>query len=162
MTSNNNSGKRCVKGLAKPDKNRIAKHYDVKRYDCMACRVKDVVVDGAHILPLQYGGSNEIENIHLLCKPCHAESENLWGKEYSLWFELKNEFYSKGAYNSIYSLDAYNRFLILDRLIRSAKKQADILFKESVVLPKIGDLDKVMGLNMWMTLNKDLVEEMEI
>ena len=162
MTSNNNPRRRCAKGLSKPDKKRIAKHYDVERYDCMACGIEDVQIDGAHIQPLQYGGSNEIENIHLLCKPCHAESENLWGKEYEIWLKLKNEFYSKGAYNAVYCLDAYNRFLILDRIIRSAKKKPIVLLDENYTLPKEDALDKVMYLDMWMELNRDLAKEMEI
>tara|TARA_R110002012_G_scaffold310749_1_gene519226 strand:- start:29 stop:517 length:489 start_codon:yes stop_codon:yes gene_type:complete len=162
MTSNNNRSKRCVKGFAKPASNKIAKHYGVERYDCMACGVEGVQVDAAHIRPLQYNGSNEIENIHLLCRPCHAESENLWGKEYEIWLELKKEFYSKGAYNAVYCLDAFNRFLILDRIIRSAKNEPYILFDENYTLPEEDSLNKVMCFDMWAKLNGDLVTEMEV
>jgi len=162
MTSNNNRYKKCSKGFNKPAKDKIAKHYGVERYACMACGVEDVIVDGAHIQPLQHDGSNEIENIHLLCKPCHAESENLWGKEYEIWLELKKEFYSKGAYNAVYCLDAFNRFLILDRIIRSAKNAAYVLFDENYTLPEEDSLDKVHCFDMWAKLNSDLVKEMEV
>lgn len=57
--------------------------------DCFACG-NHVGVERAHILPLAEGGNNEPENLHLLCKGCHSESESLSGTPYWKWLKDKN------------------------------------------------------------------------
>lgn len=57
--------------------------------DCFACG-NNVGIERAHILPIVEGGGNEVENLHLLCKGCHAESENLSGKPYWNWLKDMN------------------------------------------------------------------------
>ena len=161
MTMNNDPTKKtCSKGIKKPHKDKIAKFHNVDRYTCMACGVEDVIVDAAHIIALQNDGSNEMENLHLLCKVCHVESEYLEEGEYNLWMELKREFYTKGAYSSTYGLDAYNRFLILDRLIRSAKPNRKgfviTIFKENGKLPEEDALSRISCFDFWNLLNGDL------
>lgn len=40
-------------------------------------------IQRCHIVPLVYGGENEVENLHLLCVGCHADSEG--NKYYWNW-----------------------------------------------------------------------------
>lgn len=60
---------------------------------CFACG-NNVGTERAHILPINQGGDNSLENLHLLCKECHIESENFFGNIYWKWFGLKNSFNS--------------------------------------------------------------------
>ena len=156
--TNSTYRKRCILGIAKPDKRKIAKHYGVCQMTCMACGVEDIQTDRAHIMPLNQDGTNELENLHLLCKVCHAESEKLWGKEYEVWITLKKEFYTKGAYSAVNCVDAFNRFLLLDFIIRSAKKGSSALFEDKWKIPKEDALQDVLPFSMWRFLNKDLQE----
>jgi hypothetical protein len=43
-------------------------------------------LERAHILALTEGGTNGLENIHLLCRQCHDESELLSGAAYWRWY----------------------------------------------------------------------------
>tara|TARA_R100001443_G_scaffold57258_1_gene68066 strand:- start:213 stop:698 length:486 start_codon:yes stop_codon:yes gene_type:complete len=144
--------KKCIKGISKPDKKKIAKHYNTDVNVCMACGVL-ATTDRAHIVPLQCGGSNEIYNLNLLCKPCHAESENLFGREYEMWITLKNEFYTHGAYNFPFGNDAKCRFLILDRIIRSAKNAPSTL---NIKIPEEGFFYDKNPLTIYIWLNNDI------
>lgn len=152
----------CPKGLKRPSKDRIAKHYNVERYDCMACGMKNIVVDGAHILPLQYGGTNTIDNFHLLCRHCHYESEHLIGKEYEMWFKLKTELYSKGSFVGLMCNDSINRFVILDRIIRLGKmgwdKDDAFAYEINITIPEEDELSHILPFNMWTSLNGDLYD----
>lgn len=41
---------------------------------CVICQASGLIVEGHeydHIIPLAYGGSNDIDNFQLLCVPCH-------------------------------------------------------------------------------------------
>ncbi|MGD9671833.1 MAG: HNH endonuclease [Hyphomicrobiaceae bacterium] len=44
------------------------------------------ILQRAHIIALQAGGSNHANNLHLLCKPCHVESEHMPYDQYWAWF----------------------------------------------------------------------------
>lgn len=63
---------------------------------CFKCGVtsilgKDIIiVDRAHILAVCEGGSDDLDNLHLLCRRCHRDSEVYSGKEYNLWFLSKD------------------------------------------------------------------------
>lgn len=149
--------KRCRKNLPKPDKRRIAKHYGADTSKCMACGVKTTLIDRAHILSLQFEGTNELDNFNLLCKTCHAESEYLWDNEYDLWLELKREFYSKGALSSHFTNDSICRFLILDRLIRDGKQLTKLSFPKE--LPKIGTFEGFPMRSFMLAINEDLFEK---
>ena len=59
---------------------------------CFACGFH-LKVERAHIVAVSDGGTNDCENIHLLCPNCHLESENLNEKYYWIW--LKNSFLRK-------------------------------------------------------------------
>ena len=57
---------------------------------CFACgKMGDV--DRAHILARVEGGSDGVENIHLLCHYCHVLSELLSGDHYWRWFSRMSQ-----------------------------------------------------------------------
>jgi hypothetical protein len=53
---------------------------------CFACGCVTKHLDRAHIKPVISGGSDNLDNLHLLCKICHKESEFLEDDEYWQWF----------------------------------------------------------------------------
>lgn len=56
-----------------------------ERHYCFACgKMSDV--ERAHILARCEGGSDGVENLHLLCHYCHVLSELLSGDHYWRWF----------------------------------------------------------------------------
>jgi len=57
---------------------------------CFACG-SCVGTERAHIIPLDNNGTNKVENLHLLCKECHIESESVSSLSlYKKWFSSKN------------------------------------------------------------------------
>ena len=69
---------------------------------CMACGISEDKGDGkyldrAHIYPDVDGGSKRTNNLHLLCKKCHTESEPLEGYVYWLWVYLCSKLYKEGS-----------------------------------------------------------------
>lgn len=54
---------------------------------CFACGKGDT--QRAHIKAHQEGGNENPENLHVLCKGCHSDSEMLDGPPYWRWFENK-------------------------------------------------------------------------
>lgn len=60
----------------------------LKTWQCFCCG-QPGSLDRAHIRPLALGGSNSVENLHLLCRSCHIESENFQGEGYWRWFLSK-------------------------------------------------------------------------
>ena len=54
-------------------------------------------LDRAHIYPDVDGGSKRINNLHLLCRKCHTESEPLEGYVYWLWIYLCSKLYKEGS-----------------------------------------------------------------
>jgi hypothetical protein len=69
----------------------IEKRYNTKIVDmCFACTFTSKT-ERAHILPVCEGGNNSVQNIHLLCKSCHVESEYLSGDAYWRWFKNKRK-----------------------------------------------------------------------
>jgi len=49
------------------------------------------IVDRAHILSVFDGGSDDVENIHLLCSNCHKKSEPYSGRMYYDWLKSDTE-----------------------------------------------------------------------
>jgi hypothetical protein len=57
---------------------------------CFACG--DVRhLERAHIKTRMYEGKDSVENIHVLCKPCHIESEYFSETAYWNWLKYKNQ-----------------------------------------------------------------------
>jgi hypothetical protein len=77
------------KGIEIPEQFRLGD--DVKRSEkvlaCFACG--DHEVQRCHIFPLTKGGTNTVENLHLLCPSCHVESELLVGDLYWRWLKYQ-------------------------------------------------------------------------
>lgn len=57
---------------------------------CFACGLQKIT-QRAHILAVSEGGNDTVENLHLLCKSCHDESDMLSGQAYWNWFNDKDE-----------------------------------------------------------------------
>ncbi len=66
------------------------------KYACFACMFSfsrkhpGFPLEKCHIKAVAIGGDDVIENIHLLCPPCHQESEKLDGPAYWRWFVKSN------------------------------------------------------------------------
>jgi hypothetical protein len=81
--------KEIVKGYKISVDRHIAKHGP-----CFACGQFGSAKERAHIHALQYGGSNKPDNLHLLCKACHIESEtfsSVGAEQYFYWFKNKKQ-----------------------------------------------------------------------
>jgi hypothetical protein len=60
---------------------------------CFKCGVTDkehTIVERAHILSVFDGGSDSVDNIHLLCNYCHKQSEAWEGEIYYMWLNLES------------------------------------------------------------------------
>ena len=55
--------------------------------ECFACGNFLSVTHRAHIIPLIDGGSNNVDNLHILCASCHYESEGVL--DYWKWLHYK-------------------------------------------------------------------------
>lgn len=58
----------------------------VKANTCWSCGFQSERIDRAHIIARMDGGSDHVENIHLLCPTCHIQSEILDIEAYWRWF----------------------------------------------------------------------------
>lgn len=54
---------------------------------CFACGFYWPESERAHIVARCNGGTDTVENLHMLCRPCHKASEALEGSEYWEWLE---------------------------------------------------------------------------
>jgi hypothetical protein len=78
---------------------------------CFACG-SEVGTQRCHIVPKSLGGSDMVDNLHLLCKECHLESEFLENeKVYFRWFEMKNP-QNSGSNLRVLNLLKHYRLLI--------------------------------------------------
>ena len=66
---------------------------NIEEKACFACG-KGTNLDRAHIKPKINGGSDLVNNLHLLCPGCHNDSEFIWGGSYWRWiiYINKNEY----------------------------------------------------------------------
>jgi hypothetical protein len=58
-----------------------------RKVDCFACGAT-ANIERCHIKAKNEAGNDGVENLHLLCKSCHVDSEMLSGERYWIW--LKN------------------------------------------------------------------------
>lgn len=58
-------------------------------YACFACGKSGV--QRCHIFAVSEGGANSVDNLHLLCPECHAESEMIEGESYWRWLQYQYE-----------------------------------------------------------------------
>jgi len=82
-----------------PSRQKIAEHwfkYFKQKYDrdidpnsCFACEGDTPgSIQRCHIKPRWTGGDDSVENLHLLCKVCHYESEGFFGTDWHYWHWL--------------------------------------------------------------------------
>jgi 5-methylcytosine-specific restriction endonuclease McrA len=45
---------------------------------CQTCEATDCPLDAHHKTPLCYGGTNDLDNLVSLCKPCHHKEHRTW------------------------------------------------------------------------------------
>ena len=59
---------------------------------CFACSSLDTTrLERAHIFARCDGGSDKVDNLHLLCRHCHVSSETISGEKYWQWFKYTFE-----------------------------------------------------------------------
>ena len=97
----------------------------------------------AHIIAIWEGGDNSLQNLHLLCKHCHLESEYITDKKsYFEWFESKSPSTS-GSYLALQNKVKFimsDDIRLLDFLEKSLEKIS--MFLEKSVPKAIGAEDK--------------------
>jgi hypothetical protein len=84
---------------------------------CFSCGRKNLPLQRAHIKSRFLGGSDSIENLHVLCVACHAESEFLDGLKYWRWYRHK-------------------RLAQWNGVIREEMKSIELLYPELVISVK--------------------------
>jgi len=57
-------------------------------WQCFCCG-RAGALDRAHIKAMSIGGTNTAENLHMLCRSCHVESEPYQDESYWRWFLSK-------------------------------------------------------------------------
>lgn len=57
---------------------------------CFACGWNDGAAERAHIHARCNGGIDTAENLHMLCRICHKDSEGLEGERYWEWLMQRN------------------------------------------------------------------------
>ncbi len=62
------------------------KFRDVHGDDCFACG-DTLRLERCHIVPKHKGGTDAVDNLHVLCATCHVHSENI--ADYWHWFDGK-------------------------------------------------------------------------
>jgi hypothetical protein len=82
-----------------------------KESPCFACGAHSEPLQRCHIKALCEGGSNAVDNIHLLCRYCHLESEMLSDNFYWKWFDKKIEPSNKVLNNAIMKFEMYSEYL---------------------------------------------------
>jgi hypothetical protein len=60
----------------------------------------------SHIVPVLYGGTHELTNLHMLCRACHDESEGI--KTYNQWFVYKRTYEFKTVEH--HAMDNWKKF----------------------------------------------------
>jgi hypothetical protein len=89
----------------------------IKTSYCFACG-SSIGTQRCHIVPSRDGGSEDVSNLHLLCKECHVESEDLCNEQlYYEWFKAKN------PSNSASVLRIQNKVNLMIRLKNEGKTE---------------------------------------
>lgn len=111
----------CVNGLLKkqnlvldngtPDWTRI-KELKISsknlRFRCWACASVEKSIERCHIKGRQFGGSDEVSNLVLLCYECHKKSPDMKNDTQAIWLWIKAM--KKPFYNAALSYEALDAF----------------------------------------------------
>jgi hypothetical protein len=82
---------------------------------CFACG-KGGRLERAHIKSIVAGGDNAVDNLHMLCAGCHAESETLSGQAYWNWLAAQ-----KWQPDAYYMMEKAANILGFDTSLQAAK-----------------------------------------
>lgn len=55
---------------------------------CQKCGASDCPLDAHHLQPLCCGGSNDLDNLTSLCRPCHHTEHRSWVQTINQWKEV--------------------------------------------------------------------------
>ena len=80
-------------------------NYAVDDNTCFKCgfTTHGTAVERAHISSFYATKDNSVDNLHLLCKNCHLESEVYEGDSYWVWFNLESTGNSKNDRDRFYT-----------------------------------------------------------
>ena len=102
-----------------------------KNFVCFACGAI-AQLQRCHILADNLGGSSNVDNLHLLCKPCHDESEFLSGDLYFKWFSRKT------IGDSAHWKAMDTKMILLYESIRECKEEVDFPEEVNFLKAKLG------------------------
>ena len=86
---------------------------------CFACARTRLPLHRAHIKSRFSGGSDTVENLHILCVACHSESEFLDGLRYWRWYRHKRFV----QWNDIFTAELEYAEIAYPELVASIKKR---------------------------------------
>jgi len=123
----------------KPETQYFNPDWDETNWSCFACGIEcGGYIDSAHIRPRKRGEVKGVKpgtenNIHLLCRVCHTESEGLLERAYWHWLHLKSMVYNKGNLENILLRDPYLPSISIDDVTYDcyAVQQISTLIKTS-------------------------------
>lgn len=149
-----------------------ARHFlHLEENSCFACGVVGAETDRAHILAKSENGSPFFNNLHILCKMCHGESEYHSSINYWAWIIMKSLLYHRGsmcpkfkhedgryrfsteAFSTKYDLakeDIMNYFMLKDYSKQTPTQLLEASLKEIKKLKKESELHFIPSLEMSM------------
>ena len=85
---------------------------------CFACGLKHTKMERCHIVARNNGGSDSVDNLHVLCSTCHKDSERMEGEVYMLWFG------ERALLDMVYSAAVRGGFNIWSELSKATAEDA--------------------------------------
>lgn len=157
------------------DKNDVPKFYEThngeitdddkvnskkKLYFCFACG-RQRSLDRAHIEPYNGGENDVVENIHLLCKRCHDESEFLSGDAYFDWIKNKKSFFHDVLDMTGFFIEYLRKNNLTEEICKKINDATDNIIneinkldsREKELLSEVGDIQEK---------RKKLIEQKEL
>jgi 5-methylcytosine-specific restriction endonuclease McrA len=76
---------RCRKAARGPHWRTIRKEA-LKRdgFKCQACGAHNCRLEAHHVVPVCVGGANELDNLTVLCVPCHKQAHRTWDEYFAI------------------------------------------------------------------------------
>ena len=106
------------------------------------------VLERCHIIPKMLGGSNEADNLFLMCKKCHIDSPDTSDKDYFFnWVIYRRE--NRTLFDALVNLNQYDIMKYIDNInillrtfnisIEDFNNYIDIILKDEHLIKKIGN-----------------------